>query len=105
MQGISGGAQKLETDGREQHRCCGEEGQRRKDRTHAAIASRDAGEFYNLKVLAENICKNDSNVTRFIILAKKPVYENNSSKISVCFEARHESGTLYNVLSHIIYNG
>ena len=69
-----------------------------KDRTHAAIASRDAGEFYNLKVLAENICKNDSNVTRFIILAKKPVYENNSSKISVCFEARHESGTLYNVL-------
>ena len=76
-----------------------------KDRTHAAIASRDAGEFYNLKVLAENICKNDSNVTRFIILAKKPVYENNSSKISVCFEARHESGTLYNVLSHMIYNG
>ena len=33
------------------------------------------------------------------------MYENNSSKISVCFEARHESGTLYNVLSHMIYNG
>ena len=74
------------------------------DKTHAAIASRDAGEFYNLKILAENICKNDSNVTRFIVLAKKPVYENSSSKISVCFEARHESGTLYNVLSHMIYN-
>ncbi|MFR6581117.1 MAG: prephenate dehydratase domain-containing protein [Ruminococcus sp.] len=29
------------------------------------------GEIYNLKVLAENICKNDSNVTRFIILAKE----------------------------------
>ena len=43
------------------------------DKTHAAIASRAAGEIYNLKVLAENICKNDSNVTRFIILAKKPV--------------------------------
>ena len=75
------------------------------DKTHAAIASRDAGDFYNLKILAENICKNDSNVTRFIVLAKKPVYENSSSKISVCFEARHESGTLYNVLSHMIYNG
>ena len=75
------------------------------DKTHAAIASRDAGNFYNLKILAENICKNDSNVTRFIVLAKKPVYENSSSKISVCFEARHESGTLYNVLSHMIYNG
>ncbi|MFR6581116.1 MAG: hypothetical protein ACLURP_02990 [Ruminococcus sp.] len=33
------------------------------------------------------------------------MYENNSSRISVCFEARHESGTLYNVLSHMIYNG
>ena len=76
-----------------------------KDKTHAAIASRDAGEFYNLKVLAENICKNDRNVTRFIILGKQPVYENKASKISVCFEARHESGTLYNVLSHMIYNG
>ena len=75
------------------------------DKTHAAIASRAAGEIYNLKVLAENICKNDSNVTRFIILAKKPVYENNSSRISVCFEAHHASGTLYNVLSHMIYNG
>ena len=75
------------------------------DKTHAAIASRDAGDFYNLKILAENICKNDSNVTRFIVLAKKPVYENSSSKISVCFEARHKSGTLYNVLSHMIYNG
>ena len=39
------------------------------------------------------------------ILAKKPVYENNSSRISVCFEAHHASGTLYNVLSHMIYNG
>ena len=26
-------------------------------------------------------------------------------RISVCFEARHASGTLYNVLSHMIYNG
>ena len=69
------------------------------------LPARAAGEIYNLKVLAENICKNDNNVTRFIILAKKPVYENNSSRISVCFEARHASGTLYNVLSHMIYNG
>lgn len=76
-----------------------------KDPSCAAIASREAGEVYGLKVLAENICKNDRNVTRFIILSKTPVYEKESSKISVCFEARHESGTLYNVLSHMIYNG
>ena len=76
-----------------------------KEKTHAAIASRDAGELYGLRILAENICRNDRNVTRFIILGRTPVYEKNASKISVCFEARHESGTLYNVLSHIIYNG
>ena len=75
------------------------------DKTHAAIASRAAGEFYNLKVLAENICKNDSNVTRLLFWQRNYIYENNSSRISVCFEARHASGTLYNVLSHMIYNG
>ena len=76
-----------------------------KEKSHAAIASRDAGKFYGLEILAENICKNDQNVTRFIILGKNPVYQKDASKISVCFEARHESGTLYNVLSHMIYNG
>ena len=76
-----------------------------KEKSHAAIASRDAGKFYGLEILAENICKNDQNVTRFIIPGKNPVYQKDASKISVCFEARHESGTLYNVLSHMIYNG
>lgn len=75
------------------------------DKSQAAIASRDAGEFFGLSVLAENICRNDQNCTRFIILSRKPVYEKSAGKISICFEAPHESGTLYNMLSHIIYNG
>ena len=29
----------------------------------------------------------------------------NSQKVSVCFELPHERRTLYNMLSHIIYNG
>ncbi len=73
--------------------------------SHAAIASREAGELYGLKMLAKNVCKNDGNVTRFIILGRKPVYEKNASRISICFEAGHESGALYNMLSHMIYNG
>lgn len=72
---------------------------------HAAIASVQAGELYGLKILAENICHNDLNVTRFIIVSKKPVYVKDAEKISICFELPHESGTLYNMLSHIIYNG
>ncbi|MDO4649317.1 MAG: prephenate dehydratase [Eubacteriales bacterium] len=71
----------------------------------AAIASREAGEVFGLKVLAENICENTENSTRFIIVSRKPVYEKNARRISICFELPHESGTLYNMLSHIIYNG
>ncbi|MDO4518974.1 MAG: prephenate dehydratase [Eubacteriales bacterium] len=75
------------------------------DRTHAAIASRDAGELYELKILAEDICNNKWNFTRFIVVGKQPVFEEKSDKISICFELPHERGTLYNMLSHIIYNG
>lgn len=71
----------------------------------AAIASRTAGELFGLKILAENICHNDQNVTRFIIVSAKALYEKNAEKISVCFELPHSTGTLYNMLSHIIYNG
>lgn len=73
--------------------------------THAAIASREAGEVFGLSILAENICHNDKNITRFIIVSRNPVYEENADKISICFELPHSSGTLYNMLSHIIYNG
>lgn len=75
------------------------------DITQAAIASREAGKFFGLSVLAEDICHNGKNVTRFIILSKKPVYIKNAGKISVCFELPHESGSLYGMLSHFIYNG
>ena len=44
-------------------------------------------------------------MTRFIIVSKKPVYVRDARKVSICFELPHESGTLYNMLSHIIYNG
>ena len=75
------------------------------NRSQAAIASRAAGELYGLSVMAENICYNDQNVTRFIIVSAHPVYEKSAAKVSVCFELPHESGTLYNMLSHFIYNG
>ena len=74
-------------------------------REQSAIASRAAGELYGLSVLAENICYNEKNVTRFIVVSAKPVYEKTDAKVSVCFELPHTSGTLYNMLSHFIYNG
>ena len=75
------------------------------DKTQAAIASRQAGELYGLKILAENICYNGQNATRFVIVSKKTIYVKDAHKISIFFELHHESGTLYNMLSHIIYNG
>lgn len=75
------------------------------NQTHAAIASREAGEVFGLSILAENICHNDKNITRFIIVSRSPVYEKHADKISVFFELPHSSGTLYNMLSHMIYNG
>ena len=90
MENTAGSAKKVREDG---------------DITQASIASRQAGELYGLKVLAENICSNDKNATRFVIVSKKPIYVKDANKISVFFELYHESGTLYHMLSHIIYNG
>ena len=43
-------------------------------------------------------------MTRFVILSKKRQYTSNADKISISFSLLHESGTLYNILSHFLYN-
>ena len=43
------------------------------DGTAAAIASTQAAKVYGLEVLAENIQQNDTNVTRFYLVAAEPV--------------------------------
>jgi len=75
------------------------------DKSQAAIASRVAGELYGLKELAEGINNEKCNTTRFIVLAKRPVYEKCASKISIMFEIPHVSGSLYNILGNFIFNG
>ena len=76
-----------------------------KDKTQAAISSPYAAEFFGLAVLKENIYTNAGNSTRFIIVTKEKIYCRNAGKISVSYELPHESGSLYNSLSHFIYNG
>ncbi len=75
------------------------------DKTQAAIASRTAGELYGLKELAQGINNEKCNTTRFIVLAKAPIYESTASKISIMFEIPHVSGSLYNILGNFIFNG
>lgn len=75
------------------------------DLSQAAISSSYAAEYFGLNILSENIFTNSDNSTRFIIVAKEKVYAKDAHKISVSYELPHESGSLYNSLSHFIYNG
>ena len=74
------------------------------DRTQAAIASRYAAEHFGLNILAEGCLSGESNSTRFIIISNQKCFDRNAGKISICIELPHESGSLYNILAHFIYN-
>lgn len=75
------------------------------DSTHVAIASKEAAEVYGLEVLQEKINDYDNNTTRFVIVTNTRRFVKNAKKMSIVFETPNEAGTLYNLLSHIIYNG
>lgn len=74
------------------------------DCRQAAVASEIAGRLYGLKVLAPGINHNKSNTTRFIVLSREAVYRKDASKVSICFEGLHRSGSLYNMLGNFIFN-
>lgn len=74
------------------------------DKTKAAIGSKQAAEFYGMKILKEGICHGKANSTRFIVVTNQKIFAKNANKISICFEVPHISGSLYNILSHFIYN-
>ncbi|MDO4345403.1 MAG: prephenate dehydratase [Eubacteriales bacterium] len=75
-----------------------------KDKSKAAIASAFAGKVFGLEVLKSGICTSDANSTRFIIVSNQRIFRKDAKKVSICFEAPHRSGALYNILSHFIYN-
>lgn len=75
-----------------------------KDMTQAAIASPYAAQCFGLQILKPHVFSSEQNFTRFIIVSKDEIYAEGAEKISVCFEIPHESGSLYNILSHFIYN-
>lgn len=74
------------------------------DRTHGAIASVRAAHLYGLDILEEKINDQHNNFTRFVILSKKRQFKKDANKVSISFSLPHESGTLYNALSHLIFN-
>ena len=74
------------------------------DKSQAAVCSAYAAEVHGLEVLADNINDESGNCTRFIVVTNQKIFLKDASKISLCLEHSHESGSLYHMLSHFIYN-
>jgi len=66
----------------------------------AAVASREAAEIYNLKILKSHIQNNRENYTRFLIISKKKMQNDfQNPKTSICFELKNMPGALFKALS------
>jgi len=74
------------------------------DKSQAAIASETVADLYGLEVLEKGVNQSSSNSTRFIIVTNQKIFMEDAKKVSICFEVAHESGSLYHMLSHFIYN-
>ena len=74
------------------------------DGRQAAVCSAYAAEIYGLSVLSDNINDEGENCTRFIVVTNQKVFTKEAKKISICFELPHEPASLYQLLSHFVYN-
>lgn len=74
------------------------------DTSQAAVCSAYAAKIHGLAVLEDAINDDKNNSTRFIVVTNQKVFLKEARKISLCLELPHESGSLYHLLSHFIYN-
>ncbi len=75
-------------------------------KNRAAIASRRAGEVFNLEALAANIHDNKRNFTRFLALRKRNgELVRGINKSSISFRAHHTPGSLAKILTIIGEHG
>ncbi len=75
------------------------------DKSQAAVASTRAAELYGLQILDPCINTLKNNTTRFVVISGKKVFTRDADVISISFSLPHESGSLYNILGHFIFNG
>lgn len=71
----------------------------------AVICSETAAKKYGLKILKRNIQNNNKNRTRFIVISKKLVIDENAKKISLIFSVPHKTGSLYRILGRFSMAG
>ena len=76
------------------------------DKTNiAAICSESAAKRYGLKIIRRNIQNVTNNTTRFIVISKELVIDDDAEKISLIFSAPHRTGSLYRVLGRFSMTG
>lgn len=74
------------------------------EKSTAAIADPRCADIYSLKILARNISTSGNNVTRFAVVAKRGILNDNCNKISILFTLPHECGALSHILSEFSIN-
>jgi prephenate dehydratase len=71
----------------------------------AAIASARAGEIFGLEPLASSIQDFDDNITRFIVIGKRPYKPGAPNKTTIVFTLPNEPGSLFKALSAFALRG
>ena len=71
----------------------------------AAIASQRAGEVFGLTSLASSIQDFDDNITRFIVIGRRPLKNTVADKTTIVFTVTNEPGALFKALSVFALRG
>lgn len=77
---------------------CAYEASRYEDATLGVISSKINSEYYNLRILKENISDIEDNKTRFVVVSRERVILDEPRKISLVFTLPHKTGSLARVL-------
>jgi arogenate/prephenate dehydratase len=71
----------------------------------AAIASARAGEIFGLAPLASSIQDFNDNITRFIVIGRRPLNDTPPDKTTIVFSLPNEPGSLFKALSAFALRG
>jgi arogenate/prephenate dehydratase len=71
----------------------------------AAIASARAGEVFGLVPLASSIQDYDDNITRFLVIGRRPMLNTVPDKTTIVFSLPNEPGSLFKALSAFALRG
>jgi prephenate dehydratase len=71
----------------------------------AAIASSRAGEIFGLSPLASSIQDFSDNITRFIVIGRRPLNDTPPDKTTIVFSLPNEAGSLFKALSALALRG